>query len=620
MSRPLIVGTAGHIDHGKTSLVRALTGADLDRLPEEQARGITIALGHAPLDLGEGRFVALVDVPGHERLVRTMIAGASGIDAVLLCVSAVDGVMPQTLEHLAVLELVGIERGAVVLTMADLVEDDLLELAEAEVADAVAGTFLEGAPIVASSALTGRGREELLALLRSFEPPPRREEGPFRLPVDRAFVRSGFGTVVTGTAWSGSLEDGQTVWLHPWGRKARVRGLEVHGREVERARAGHRVAINLAAIDRDQVPRGTVVSTEELPCSHVVDVTFRLLPTAPPLADGSLVRILLGTAEVLGRIHFAHELDELTPGGRAAAQLRLDSPLVCLPGDRFVVRRTSPLDTLGGGVVIDPWAHRMRKRDRERSAAQIARLASGEVSVWLERAGASGLGVEEWAHRRALVGFDGESVGERLGDRLYAPAVVARLEGALLEALAGFHTEQPLSLGAQRRELRRGTLGHLPDRVFDALVDRLAAMGQIRVDGPLLRAIGFEVRLSPEQQAFRDAVLRSLRDHGMAGMTPRELQEAHSRPELPAVLRLLESEGEVVPIPGLGWMAAEVLEELQRRVRSWFAEHDTMSAGDFKEISGTTRKSAIPLLEWLDKARLTRRIGDERTAGPSIVQ
>lgn len=617
MSKPLIVGTAGHIDHGKTSLVRALTGAELDRLPEEQARGITIALGHTAVELGEGRMAAFVDVPGHERLVRTMIAGATGIDAVLLCVSAVDGVMPQTLEHLAILELVGLAQGAVVLTMADLVDDELLELAEAEVADAVAGTFLAGAPIVAASSVTGRGLDAVLDLVRGFAPTPRREDGPFRLPVDRAFVRAGFGTVVTGTAWSGALDDGATVRLLPAGDAARVRGIEVHGRKVDRAVAGHRVALNLAGVDRDGASRGTVVTTGDVPCPHVLDVIYRHLPSAPPLADGSPVRVLLGTAEALGRLHVA-EGEELAPGARVAAQLRLDAPLPCLPGDRFVVRRTSPLETLGGGEVVDPWARRMRKKERERAAAQIHRLAAGDRSVWLERADEEGLTVDAWATRHQLLGLPVAESGERLGDRLFAPAVVARLEGALLEALATYHLEQPISLGAHRRELRRGSLGHLPERVFDALVDRLAALGQIRVDGPLLRAIGFEIRLSPEQEALRDAVLASLAARGIVGMTPKELQEAHPLPELPALLRLIEAEGGAVQIAGLGWMHESGLTELVRRVRSWFAEHETLSAGDFKDLTGTTRKSAIPLLEWLDRARYTRRVGDARVAGPLL--
>ncbi|MCA9569222.1 MAG: selenocysteine-specific translation elongation factor, partial [Myxococcales bacterium] len=301
----LVVGTAGHIDHGKTSLVKMLTGRDLDTLPEEQERGITIALGFAPLDLPDGRRAALVDVPGHERLVRTMVAGATGLDAVMLVVSAVDGVMPQTREHLAILQLLGVRRGIVVVSMADLVDEELLELAMADVEDVVAGTFLEGCPIVPTSAPQGRGKDEVLGLLAGFTESQADPEGPFRLPVDRAFSRPGFGTVVTGTSWSGTLADGATVDLLPSSRQARVRGIQVQGQSTQAAPPRARVALNLAGTEVADVPRGTVVAHGHVPCPHMVDAVYEHLASSPPLDDGAPVRVLLGTSEVLGRIHMA---------------------------------------------------------------------------------------------------------------------------------------------------------------------------------------------------------------------------------------------------------------------------------------------------------------------------
>ncbi|MBX2798051.1 MAG: selenocysteine-specific translation elongation factor [Myxococcales bacterium] len=613
MSAPsLVVGTAGHIDHGKTSLVRTLTGVDLDRLPEEQARGITIALGFTPLDLADGRRVGMVDVPGHERLVRTMISGATGIDAALLCVSAVDGAMPQTREHLAILNLLGIEQGAVVVTMADLVDEELLELALEDVADAVSGTFLEGTPILPFSAIDGRGKEEVLGVLASFTQPSRRSTGPFRMPVDRTFSRPGFGTVATGTVWSGKLDDGDTLQVLPEGHKARVRGIEVHGEKVDTAHAGRRTALNLAGIETDDVSRGTVLATRGVPCTSMMDVRYHHLPDAVPLADGASVRILLGTAERLARLHVAEPLeedDELEGGISVWAQLRLEAPLPCMPGDRFVLRRTSPLQTLGGGEVVDPWAPKLRKRDRERAAEQLQRLQGGDVAVWLERAGEAGLSTDDWRER------SDEHVGKALGDRLFAPNVVVRLQGALLEALAQYHHEQPLSLGAHRRELRRGRLAHLPDKVFDALVDELSATSALVVEGPLVRIDGFSVELTDAQRALSDKLLGEIRAAGLGG---RALKDLGGAEEAPALLRLLEVGGQIGEVSGVGWVSSEALAELRSQVKTWFGGHDALSPADFKELTGLTRKAAIPLLEWLDAQRLTRRQGDTRVAGPAV--
>ena len=612
MSFHLVVGTAGHIDHGKTSLVRALTGRNLDALPEEKERGITIALGFAPLDLGDGQRVGLVDVPGHERLVRTMIAGATGIDAVMLCVSAVDGTMPQTREHLDILELLGVPAGALVITMADLVDEEMLELAMEDARDAVAGTFLEGAPVIATSAEDGRGLDELRALLASWSPRPRDERGPFRLPVDRAFSRAGFGTVVTGTSWSGTLDDGATVQLLPGDATARVRGIELHGDRADRAEPGRRTALNLGGVDVEQVPRGTVVAHGPVPCPHMLDVSYRHLAGAPPLRDGDPVRVLLGTAERIGRIALADVRLELPGGAQAFAQLRVDAPLPCLPGDRFVLRRTSPLETLGGGVVVDPWAPKLRRKHREAAGKELARLEGGDPSVWLERAGELGLDPADWARRapgaEAIV----------LGGRCFAPRVVARLKGHLLEALATFHTEQPLALGAPRRELHAGRLGHLPDKVFDGLLARVAGTGAAVMDGAKVRAAGFEVLLSPAMQALYDAVLATVSAAGVAGQRPKDVHAAHPEPEVAALLRLLERRDQVLSVDKVGWVTPAAVEALRGQLRAYFEEADALSTGAFKEATGLTRRAAIPWLEWLDGRKWTVREGDVRRAGPLL--
>jgi selenocysteine-specific elongation factor len=609
----LVVGTAGHIDHGKTSLVRTLTGVDLDTLPEEKERGITISLGFAPMDLPDGRRVAFVDVPGHEKLVRTMVAGATGIDAVLLCVSAVEGVMPQTKEHLAILGILGVQDGAVVVTMADLVDAELLELAVDDAATVVKGTFLDGKPVIPYSSVTGQGKAELVALLGTFARRTRPTTGPFRLPVDRAFVRPGFGTVVTGTAWSGRLEDGAAVTVLPSGKSTRVRGIQAHGKPADHAEAGWRTALNLAGIEKDDVPRGTVVVSGGVPSTSMIDVRYRHLPDSPEIEDGLPIRLLHGTAERIGKLYIAEDdLESVAPGSTVWAQIRLDEPLPCLPGDRFVVRRPSPQETLGGGEIVDPWAPKLRRKDRDLWAKQLERLSQGERIVWLERAGEEGLEPAAWAERAPGV------PGVALGDRVFAPTIVARLEGALLEALEAFHRESPLTRGANRRELRRGRLGHLSERTFDALIERLASGRTVEVEGPLLRLAGFSVALSAGDRALRERIVATLTAAGLEGVAPKELHEKHPEPQVASIAHLLEAEGVAAQVPSLGWVSKAALDGLEARVRAFFAEKSELTPGDFKELTGLSRKAAIPLLEWLDKSKLTKRLGDARVKGPAL--
>lgn len=610
MTPGVVVGTAGHIDHGKTSLVRALTGVDLDVLPEEQERGITIALGFTSLDLGDGRRAALVDVPGHERLVRTMVAGATGLDAVILCVSAVDGAMPQTREHLAILDLLGVEQGAVALTMADLADEEMLELVAADVAEAVAGTFLADAPVLMTSATTGRGLAELRALVAGFRPRDRADGGAFRLPVDRAFVRSGFGTVVTGTSWSGEVVDGATVRLLPGGRSVRVRGIHVHGEPVERAGPGFRVALNLTGVEKHEVPRGTLVVRGEVPEASMIDAIYTHLPGAPDLSDGTQVRVLLGTAERIGNLYVAGESGVIT-SGKTPVQIRLQEALACLPGDRFILRWASPVETLGGGVVIDPWAPRMRAKRRVEHAAEILRLEGGDPVVWLERAGEQGLALVDWKARSSRE-------VPILADRALAPRVLGRLEGALLEALTEYHGRSPLSLGAHRRELLRGRLGHLDERVFDALVDRIAASGLVSVRGPLLRLSTFSVEPTPAQVGLQRAIFESLELAGLSGLPPKELHTLHPEPEVEALARLLEASGEAVLVPAVGWMSASRIAVLRDGLRDHFSRSEELTPADFKAMTELSRKTAIPLLEWLDRSKWTARRGDSRVRGSEL--
>lgn len=600
-----IVGTAGHVDHGKTALITALTGQELDALAEEQARGITIALGFTSAEIN-GTSVSFIDVPGHESLVRTMVAGAAGMDAVLLCVSAVDGVMPQTVEHVGICESLGIRSGIVVLTMADQVDSELLELAQADVEDLVSGTFLDSAPVIGVSSLTGHGMPALRDAIAKLTPSERSTAGPFRLPVDRVFSRSGFGTIASGTVWSGEVRLDRPLWLLPDNERVRVRGMHVHGVSVEHAVAGQRLAVNIAGAPPDALHRGVTLASESLPTTHILDAKLSALPRGESLSDGDAVRVLLGTSEALGRVHFASERDPLVPGTSVYAQLRLDTPLTCMQGDRFIVRRPSPESTLAGGVVLDPWTRRMRTKHKKRALGELKRLESGDRTVLLERADEAGL-TEAEVRQRGVSGL-----GLMLADHRFAASVVGRFEGRLLDMMADYHNTHPLSLGAKRRELHRDGVGHLPPRVFDALVERLADAGLATISGPLVRLKHFEVRLNDEQTALSAQILAMVEAAGLDGLKLSELTETLASPEVTALLHLHAAAGRVHRVADIGWFAQSTLDALTHKVRTWFKDNKTLDAQAFKVLSGQSRRTAIPLLEWLDASGVTARQGDSR--------
>lgn len=618
MSHPLVIGTAGHVDHGKTSLVRALTGVDLDRLPEEKARGITIALGFTPLALPSGRVAGLVDVPGHERLVRTMAAGASGMDAVMLCVAADDGAMPQTREHLAILGLMGVRAGILVLTKGDLVDDETRELVEADLRETVRGTFLEGAPCVVTSAQTGQGLDALRAALDvvTTATQPRDAQGGFRMPVDRAFGRRGFGTVVTGTAWRGVLHDGAEVEIAPFGLRARVRGIQVHGASQHEARAGERVALNLAGVTLDEAVRGAqVVVPGSVPSTTLVDVAWTHLADAPAWPREVELVLLHGTREVVGHV-LAVDARGLVPGERVFAQVRLEAPLACLPGDRFVARRASPAITVGGGVVLDPWATRARKRDFPAAVARLTRLEAGDRSAWLDDAAMMGL-PEEACAARGIAG------GVRLVERRYAAGAVEAIRSAVHDALAAWHVAHPLSLGPNRRALRVGRLLRTPERDVAAVVDDEIRAGRLGGDGARVWAPTFQVRLDAAQAEWCRRALAEVTASGLEGVADLPVRLPGADAE--ALTYLLRDRGELVEVAGAGQpvrlLSPSTLQDLRARVAAWFAARGAsglpqeLDPAAFKELSGQSRRTAIPLLEWLDAVGATRRRGDVRIPG-----
>ncbi len=599
----LIVGTAGHIDHGKTSLIRALTGVDLDRLPEERARGITIALGFTHLTLPSGRIASFVDVPGHERLVRTMIAGASGLDAVMLCVAAPEGVMPQTKEHLDILNLVGIQAGFIALTMCDLVDEDTIELARMELEDVVSGTFLEGKPILQTVAGTNpTGLEGVMQALDDIAEQQRPTQGRFRLPVDRAFIQKGFGTVVTGTARAGTIRDGTDVRIEPIGLKARIRGMQVHGNPVTQTQAGLRTAINLAGIERDDLARGMVVIEEpSLAPASIIDVHLQLLDSAPLLQTRTRARLLVGTAEVMAVVEIIDD-DLVTPGDETWAQLRTEEPIVAMPGDRFILRRESPVETLGGGTILDPWAPRARKKRHSAIAQELTALRAGNTDILLSRAGAQGMDLPTAITRQV-------SGGVRLGDRTYHPQWIARFTDSLTTQLQAWHEAHPLKHGAPRRELHNGTIDVLDERAFADLLGQLHDAAVVVLDGPRIRLPTFCVKLDAGQATQQKALESELCAAGLTGQKYSEVATAHNE-----LLHLLIDSGKVERL-GPHIIHSSCLNEMVAAVRAHLNQHEQLKPADFKALTNLSRKHAIPMLEWLDTQRVTIRRGDSRFAG-----
>ena len=602
MSEHLIIGTAGHIDHGKTSLIRAITGVDLDRLPEEKERGITIALGFTHLTLASGRTVSFIDVPGHERLVRTMIAGATGLDAAMLCVSAVEGVMPQTREHLAILELLGVKQGFIALTMTDLVDEEMLELAQMDVEEAIEGTPLEGAPILLTSAGPApAGIDAVLERLQSLTPRSQDTTSPFRLPIDRAFVRRGFGTVITGTTRTGRIQDGSEVVILPEGTRARVRGIQVHGAPVPEGLAGQRTAINLAGIERDDLARGmTLAIPGQLPLAHILDARYHHLSGAAAIPHDARVRLLVGTSEVMAVLSVL-DGEALLPGGSHLIQLRTDAPLVSLPGDRFVLRRESPVETLGGGVLLDPWASRLRRKHHVEAAAALTALEAGDTHVFLARAGQAGLTPSQ----AALYGL---TQAPTLGGLHFHADVIAAMRNTLLESISEWHTNNPLAAGIGRRDLRRGVFLRLPERVYTELLEALAAEGAIVFEGPRLRAREFTITLTATQKKTMDDLTASVLDAGLEG--PRF--DEHVK-RIPQLLQLLLESGELARV-GPHLIHSRSLGALKEQVTALLTEKGEMLPADFKAMTGLSRRFAIPLLEWLDAQRVTVRRGDVRVS------
>lgn len=631
----IIIGTAGHIDHGKTALVRALTGVDTDRLKEEKERGITIDIGFADLMMGDVR-IGFVDVPGHERFVKNMLAGAHGIDLVMLVVAADESIMPQTREHFDICRLLNVKSGLVALTKSDLVDADLLELARSEVEDFVRGSFLESGPVVAVSSRTGRGIDELKAAIAALvqATPPKTLSAPPRLPVDRSFSIKGFGTVVTGTLIAGELKVGDEVEVLPSGKRTRIRNLQTHGQDTERAFAGQRTAVNLQGVEVDQVQRGSVLAEPgRIESTAMLDARLELLESCPrPLGNRARVRLHHGTAEVMARVvPLGQSVSDfkIEPGARALVQLRLEEPVTALPGDRFIIRSYSPQVTIGGGVVIDshPEKHRRSDLAAQRTLEDLESSdRSDQVALFVEMAGARGM------TRQALGGRTGIADDEltafvedlvkagRIVEISGSPATVVsaaaceRLARSVLDLLGEHHRREPLSLGLSREEVRERVFGKLKPEIFRAVIARLVAEGKIAADRDALKAATHQPALSGDTAAAKDRLEAAFRKSSLQALTIEEAAAAVDvQVELARKLyNLLVSEGRLTRIGDMVFHS-DSLEQLKARVRARKRVSLKMDVGVFKEITGgLSRKYAIPLLEYLDRERITRRVGNER--------
>jgi len=632
----IIIGTAGHIDHGKSALVRALTGTDPDRLPEEKKRGITIDLGFADLEIDNVR-LGFVDVPGHERFVKNMLAGAHGIDVLALVIAADEGVMPQTIEHFDICRLLGVNKGVVVITKTDLVDEEMLLLVQEDARELVAGSFLDGAPIVPVSSRTGAGLERLRSTLKTIadEVPPKSSDLVTRLPIDRAFSMKGFGAVVTGTLISGEIAEGAALDLLPKGITVRVRGAQVHGKAVEKARAGQRTAVNLAGVDVEQLERGMVLTEPKtLHPTQIIDARIDVLANASRgVRSRSRIRLHIGATEVLGRVRVLDQPAEISPGHSALAQLRLEVPIVAVHNDRFIIRSYSPAETIAGGVVLDPLASKHRGKEIEKTRQRLNRLlstsATEKLAAFVESSSLRGLRIEDLV---AATGWKREVVtqinsqAQKEGTIVEAGGILLfresfeRLSRNVLNELESYHKREPLARGMLRETLREKVFAHSHPELFSGVLGKLESSGQVVSEKDIVRVSTHRVDLSDHDLQLREKLEQTFID---AGIESPSIDEAMTRAGVTApmrlagrkILQLLIDDRTLVRVQNEMFVHKGVLEELKGKLLAYAARNEPerlIDVAGFKNLAGVSRKYAIPLLEYFDREHITRRAGDKR--------
>jgi selenocysteine-specific elongation factor len=631
--REIILGTAGHVDHGKTSLIQALTGIDTDRLKEEKERGITIELGFAYLDLPCGHRLGIVDVPGHEKFVKNMVAGAAGMDLVAFIIAADEGIMPQTREHFAICRLLGIERGLIIITKKDMVEPDWLELVTDDVRTFFADSFLEDAPMVSVSSTTGEGIEEVKNVLdqlvaeSDFSDP----FGPFRMPVDRVFSMKGFGTVITGTAISGRIKTGEDLMFFPSRKSGKIRGIQVHNNDTQEAEAGHRTAINLQGLEKETINRGEMAAAVDcLQPSYLLDAHFLYLNSnKKPYKNRSRVRIHIGTAEIMGRLVLLED-EELPPGSEANVQILLEEQAGCWPGDKYVVRSYSPIYTIGGGVIFNG-SPRKRKRFREENkhVFQTYRenVPENLAQLHIKESGYNGLTLDRLAVKVGIFGNRIKKIVqlplssrkiiliEQDKQRMVAETVYKKLSEKLCSVLTTYHKDNPLKAGLSKEELRSRLYRGLDQRLFQFLLNDLQKKGTIVQDQALIRMTDHQVSLKDEEKTFREELELFFKQAGLAPPTIKEVKAKFSKyPNhlLKEVLVIMEREGELVKVTEDLYFHKPALEKIKETLISLLAKKGEIDTPAFKDLTGLSRKFSIPLLEYFDKIKVTMRVGDKR--------
>ncbi len=625
MNKSVILGTAGHIDHGKSALVKALTGTDPDRLKEEKERGITIDIGFASLYYpSDDLTVGIIDVPGHERLIRNMLAGAGGIDIVLMVIAADEGIMPQSREHLAICELLKIKAGAIVITKADLVDSDWIELITDEAKEFIKGTFLENADIIPVSAKTGFNLETLKEKIRALalNVKPKLIDGLFRMPIDRVFTLKGFGTVVTGTALSGTISLESPVEILPTGISSKVRGLQTHGRSVEKAYAGQRTGINLQGIDRDELKRGdVVVSPQRFTPTKIIDAKLDLLPSSPIVKSKSLVHFYTGTSESIARI-IIYDREEIMPGESCFCQYRLQLPVVTLSGDRYIIRRFSPLETIGGGQILDSHP---TKRKRNTALNDLIIFDKGTLAQKIEtkvnRAKYDGYRISEVEGlisgsiseiKNAINQLTMQGIIIKNQDNLFHKDSLSSFKEALITMLGNFHKLNPLKSGLPKEELKSAFKqeGSRSNAIF-SLIPQIS---EVILDKDIIRLRDFNISSSDSLEDIKAKILKTLNDESFQPSLKNELASklSISEQDTADILKLLTKSGLLVRINDSMYISKQQFDRMIELLKQFFSKKQQMTVAEFRDILNTTRKYALPLLEYLDSNKITLRVGEIR--------
>ena len=636
--REIVLGTAGHVDHGKTSLVKALTGIETDRLKEEKKRGITIELGFAYLDLPCGHRLGIVDVPGHEKFVKNMVAGVTGMDLLAFVIAADEGIMPQTREHFDICRLLGVKQGLVIVTKKDMVDEEWLEMVIEEIQEFCQDSFLEGAPVIAVSSTTGEGIDQVIAALDHYVTGHDFNEafGPFRLPIDRVFAMKGFGAVVTGSSISGRASIGDEMRFYPSQRTAKIRGIQVHSEAVEMVEAGHRTAINLQGVDIDEIDRGmTIAPPGSLAGNYMLDSSILYLPSnEKPLKHRARVRVHLGTAEIMGRISLL-EADELQPGQEAFVQLLLEEPVAVWPGDRYVIRSYSPVMTIGGGEVLGNQSPRKRKRltqrDRKYNSAISEILMSGtmedKVLLYLKESGMSGLTFEDLAVRCGIFGkhltkalneplsAKRMAVVDSASQRYLLREIADEVTETICTALGDYHKTNPLKEGLSKEELRSSFPQLVDPKVFTYCLNDLIRKQVVVQEESLIRLATHQVALKADEQQLKKDIVAWYAGKGLQTATMKEtFEEFVDYPQslVKEVLDLLLKDDVLIKVSETLYYDAQVLTTMQDKLVAFLDIEGEIDAPRFKELSGLTRKFSIPILEYFDRIKLTIRVGDKR--------